>query len=303
MTSAPRRRPRSTFDPLLALEAAYAPRDSTAEWLRGIARAMRPLDRGLGLYAGIVELAARPPRLAAAVSEGAARLTAPSAVALLAAAPARVRGVLAPRETSVVHLRDRLDLLPRRLRDLGLRELARLGVHDVLGLFAHDGAGTVLHVGLPLASSRRVHGRTLAQLARVAAHLESALRLRAAGAHPRLGAAWAQPGGATPGRGPDLAPTVWRGVVEGRWSVVDRWDAGGRRYLLARRCAAGSPDPKALTPRESAVVAYLAAGHPEKLVAYELGVSPATVAAQFASARRKLGVRTRRELIDLWSSG
>jgi DNA-binding CsgD family transcriptional regulator len=32
-----------------------------------------------------------------------------------------------------------------------------------------------------------------------------------------------------------------------------------------------------------------------------LGVSPGTVAAQFASAKRKLGVRTRQELVALFS--
>jgi DNA-binding CsgD family transcriptional regulator len=40
-------------------------------------------------------------------------------------------------------------------------------------------------------------------------------------------------------------------------------------------------------------------GHPNKLIGYSLGLSVSSVATHLASAMRKLGVRSRVELIEL----
>jgi DNA-binding NarL/FixJ family response regulator len=57
------------------------------------------------------------------------------------------------------------------------------------------------------------------------------------------------------------------------------------------------PDPRALTERER-VIAHLAAlGKTNKLIAYELGLSPSTVATHLATALRKLGLRSRTQLV------
>jgi len=98
---------------------------------------------------------------------------------------------------------------------------------------------------------------------------------------------------------PEAATEAWNGLVSGRWSLVDRFERGGRRYIVARRNEHTLPDPRALTPRER-VVAHLAAlGKSNKLIGYELGISGSTIAGHLASAMRKLGAKTRADLIQL----
>jgi DNA-binding NarL/FixJ family response regulator len=88
---------------------------------------------------------------------------------------------------------------------------------------------------------------------------------------------------------PDEAVEVWRGLIAGRWSLVDHYDSDGRRYIVAHRNDPATPDPRALTERERQVVAYAALGQSNKLIAYELGLSPSTVGVLLARARAKLG--------------
>ena len=57
-------------------------------------------------------------------------------------------------------------------------------------------------------------------------------------------------------RDPAEAVEVWRGLVSGLWSLVDHFDTDGRRYLVAHRNDATTPDPRALTERERQVLAY-----------------------------------------------
>jgi DNA-binding NarL/FixJ family response regulator len=88
---------------------------------------------------------------------------------------------------------------------------------------------------------------------------------------------------------PDEAVDVWRGLIAGRWSLVDHFDSDGRRYIVAHRNDPATPDPRALTERERQVAAYAALGQSNKLIAYELGLSPSTVGVLLARARAKLG--------------
>ena len=89
-------------------------------------------------------------------------------------------------------------------------------------------------------------------------------------------------------------------MVDGRWSLVDHHDADGRRYILVRRNDPAVRDPKALTARERAVAAFAAQGHQNKYIGYLLGLAPATVASHLTAAMRKLGVLSRRELIQMF---
>ncbi len=100
---------------------------------------------------------------------------------------------------------------------------------------------------------------------------------------------------------PDEALELWRGLVNGAWSIVDHEDSDGRRFLLARRNAPGVPDPKALTATERDVVAYAALGRSNKFIGYMLGLSPSTIAAHLRSAERKLGLSSRWELIRMFA--
>jgi DNA-binding CsgD family transcriptional regulator len=102
---------------------------------------------------------------------------------------------------------------------------------------------------------------------------------------------------------PDESIALWRGLVAGEWSLVDRCDADGRRFILARRNRPGVPDVKALTQREREVLAFTARGRSNKYTAYALGLSPSTVASHLASAERKLDARSRRDVIALLTGG
>jgi DNA-binding CsgD family transcriptional regulator len=101
----------------------------------------------------------------------------------------------------------------------------------------------------------------------------------------------------------DEALDLWLGLVSGRWSLVDRFDTDGRRFLVACRNDPQVNDPRALTLRERQVLTYSAMGHPLKLIAYTLGLSLSTVSAQRAKAMRKLGLRTQADVAKLFASG
>ncbi len=103
----------------------------------------------------------------------------------------------------------------------------------------------------------------------------------------------------------DLAPVsgadlqaLWRGVTDGRWRIVDHYDARGRRHFVAIRADAR---PLPLSRRERDVCAVVARGAPNKVVASELGLSPSTVGSYLASAMRKLGIGSRSLLIAVWN--
>lgn len=96
---------------------------------------------------------------------------------------------------------------------------------------------------------------------------------------------------------PDEAVQEWAALVEGRWTIVEAIDHGGRRTLLARKNPLTRPDPIAPTPEERAVVWLAACGHSYKYIAYELGLSIGAVSNRLRSAMRKLGVASRSELL------
>src|SRR5437016_5382338 len=90
------------------------------------------------------------------------------------------------------------------------------------------------------------------------------------------------------------AAAKWRS----RLSLIDHFDHQGRQFVVAKR-----PDPRALprralTIRECEVVGYAVLGHPNKLIAYELGLAESTVSTHLLRATRKLGARSRVDLIQ-----
>lgn len=91
---------------------------------------------------------------------------------------------------------------------------------------------------------------------------------------------------------------LWRGLLEGRCSMVDWFDHDGRRYVLARRNPPHSKDPRSLTERESNVCAGVCLGESNKSISYRLGISRSRVSTVLRSAMRKLGVKTRPQLVE-----
>jgi DNA-binding CsgD family transcriptional regulator len=100
---------------------------------------------------------------------------------------------------------------------------------------------------------------------------------------------------------PDAALNLWRGLLDGCWSLIDRIDHDGRRFVVAHRNNVTMRGLRVLTSRERQVVAYAALGHPNKLIAYELGIALGSVGTHLHSALIKLGVRSRMELVQLAS--
>jgi DNA-binding CsgD family transcriptional regulator len=90
---------------------------------------------------------------------------------------------------------------------------------------------------------------------------------------------------------------LWKGLVAGRWTLVDQFDHDGRRYVVAKK---NSPEVRpwaSLTRRESEVVTYAAHGQSQKTIAYLLGLSVASVSAHLSRAAGKVGARSRLELV------
>jgi DNA-binding CsgD family transcriptional regulator len=90
---------------------------------------------------------------------------------------------------------------------------------------------------------------------------------------------------------------VWQGLVDGRWSLVERFDADGRRFMLAHRNPENVVDPRGLTSTESRVTGLAVRGYANKLIAYHLGISEGTVTSHLHNALRKLGLSSRVELL------
>jgi DNA-binding CsgD family transcriptional regulator len=95
---------------------------------------------------------------------------------------------------------------------------------------------------------------------------------------------------------------LWKGLVEGRWSLVDRFDSDGRRYVVAHANDLHSPGPRTLTAQERDIVAVAAAGLPIKVIAYELGLSVPRVSNILRAAMMKLGIASRAELVRIFAA-
>lgn len=124
-------------------------------------------------------------------------------------------------------------------------------------------------------------------------------RGESAAARLRRGARWVDRARSRKGReDPKEALRIWRALVGGRWSLVDWFDTDDRRFLLAIPNPPEVRDPRGLTEQECQVVEYALRAETNKIIAYRLGLSQARVSALLSSAMKKLGVRTRAQLIE-----
>jgi DNA-binding CsgD family transcriptional regulator len=227
------------------------------------------------------------------------------------------------------------DILPREHLRAGLLPGgAEAGMVDGLNVRAHDledDRTTVL--GISRVELRPLTARERARWLMLSAHVQSAMRLRRDlrqnglldASEPREDEAVLEPDGAVvhadgrakesdslaalrdaakaadrarasaSGRDHD-ALRSWRALVNGEWSLVDSFESDGRRYVIARKNPPRVRDPRGLSEREACVAAYVAQGLPNKLVAYQLGVTESTVSSQLTTTMRKLGLESRVEL-------
>lgn len=102
-------------------------------------------------------------------------------------------------------------------------------------------------------------------------------------------------------RHPDRATALelWRGLLAGRLSVIDRFDGDGRHYLIARRNPPRFYERRALSSRELEVSGYLRRGLSNKLIGHCLGISTSAAADHVSAIARKLRIGSRVELVRL----
>jgi DNA-binding NarL/FixJ family response regulator len=209
-------------------------------------------------------------------------------------------------------------------KDDGLGPHARaFEIADVFGVNAANPNGRGTYFMAPSARRLRRSDATIARWQQVAAHLAAAGRLRRVLADERMPDAVLAPDGrvlhaersvraslpslqratraaerARSQRADLDALASWRALVDGRWSMIDEVEHDGRRILLVHANPPDVADPRKLTMMERIVAGYVVMGHSNKLIAYELGIATSTVALHLQGVARKLGVRTRVEVID-----
>ncbi|MEO8876640.1 MAG: helix-turn-helix transcriptional regulator, partial [Polyangiaceae bacterium] len=207
----------------------------------------------------------------------------------------------------------------------------RAPVIDNLGIIARDlvGKGVLLVSGTT--TRLECTPRELRLLDRVAFHFGAALRLRGTPPSRRMESAEAvlSPSGKilhaheaaknkrsqlddgrrrreharASTRDPAQALDVWKGLVAGRWSLVDHFDTDGKRFLLALKNTPKVDRRADLTPRERRVCALASLGHRDKEIAYMLGLTVSSITASLHRARTKLHVKNRIELVRAWRVG
>jgi len=89
---------------------------------------------------------------------------------------------------------------------------------------------------------------------------------------------------------------LFQGMVGGRYSIVDRFERDGRRYIVALENASAAASLRKLTRQEQRIAEAVARGEPLKRIALDLGITPGAAGSYLASVRKKLGVRSRTEL-------
>lgn len=92
---------------------------------------------------------------------------------------------------------------------------------------------------------------------------------------------------------------AWRAIYERRWTLIETIESDGKRLFVARVNPPASHPHLALSPREREVAALLAEGVSQKAMAYELELSPSTIAFHAANIVAKLGARSVTEAVAM----
>jgi DNA-binding CsgD family transcriptional regulator len=310
-------------NPISVIEAAYATDVTDPQWLTGLATALEPeFAGGLGTCAYTYDASSMPVKVLSFIDRG-SPLKAVDCAALVAQADARyvdetwrALPVAAASQT------------PRfGEQKAAISVLHSLGIHDILVINGADASGVGVWIGAPQSHLVRLPASGRRTWTRIATHLAAGLRLRLS-ARPKE-AAVVSPGGRIEHlegeaklqdarealsaavrqverargplrrRDPEEAVDLWRGLVEARWSLVDRFEKDGKRYVVAVENEPQPPGPEVLSQRERQVVAAAALGHTNKVIAYQLGLKDSTVRVLLTRAIRKLDVTNRDELVAL----
>lgn len=208
-------------------------------------------------------------------------------------------------------------------------------VQDLLVINCQSGMGSGVSIGILLKELSQVTHQERRRWPQIAAHIGAAIRLRSKAAQlsidsPEVEAILDSGGVIHDARGPakhqevrenfreiirrierartqagrenvDEALNNWEGLVSGRWSMVDRFDSDGRRFIVAIKNDPAHPDPRGLTLRERQIAEYVGLGCASKEIAYTLGLSETAITNCTARMQKKLGIGTRIELVAFFA--
>jgi DNA-binding CsgD family transcriptional regulator len=307
------------------VEAAYQHADRPEPWLNRLIDAVAHLDSGLGICAYTwAETPAGIQRTSDIVVRNAPDGVAELADAFVAAPTFAEQDIAYRRTPACMTMSQAFGSRPPDTIDEGFwlffDRALKVGIGDLIGIKTVDptGVGAALAVLLPRPEPGAVNEREEALWHRAMVHVSAGLRLGGALRVENADAVLEPDGRCVHAEGrarartarealrdaalrvdhartnlrddPRAALDAWRGLVDGRWSLVDHFDHDGRHYLLAHQNDPKLADPRALSVRERQTAAYAAMGWSNKEIAYALGVAPSTVSSHLAAARRKLGV-------------
>ncbi|MGV3619639.1 MAG: helix-turn-helix transcriptional regulator [Archangium sp.] len=322
-------------DDISVLERAYELRGTTEAWLDGLHDALKQrLDFGHGVSLSTwsvndgrfggdsINRGDIDPRLVAAQYEFASKVP-----------PELINRYYGPAATDFIAQPSTFN--PEISKEL-LRAIARHGVPgivDTLGVVIMAAPGRSGMLLTSYASREISVSRPLRQLLmRLTTHIGAGLRLRTSLAQGQLPEAVLTPSGRVAyatgaaaehgarealtraakdielSRGrlrrssPDEALSLWKGLVAGRWSVVEWIDTDSRRYLVAHANQVSARDPRALSPRELDVAELIVQGRSNSEIAWSLGLGTGTVSRMSRDVLRKLGAARRTDLSAIFGA-
>jgi DNA-binding CsgD family transcriptional regulator len=316
------------------IEAIYAPAESEQAWVGAVAEAAAPcLDFGLGLNVYTYDARNLSDfRVVACASQGNTPMDGAAIEALVrSASPELIRMAYLP-GPPMYFTQLEPELAAQGVTDIAeaRARMAERGLRDVLALRGCDLSmqGCLLTTS-PTASTPRNKAQTQL-LACLSAHLTSGWRLQhgrgaADDASSAADAILDHSGRLLDARAEDAkaerstltrecrkrfralgelrsldqaaAVALWRAMVQGEWTLVDRFDSDGKHMVLAVRNRPGLSQFGVLTLRESQVARYASCGLSLKAICYELGLSSPSVHEHLKSALRKLRLKSRAELV------
>ncbi|MBL8914856.1 MAG: hypothetical protein JNM17_29395 [Archangium sp.] len=325
------------MDPVSLVERAYDFPSDDQSWLASITAAARPLLEargGRGVLAMLIDdgrATVGDPGVLALTQDGLPEDVLPSFAAMLGAglsgdAVRRLRAS-GPASTASKALGELFDA------DDGLGPLLRtVGLADNYWISARDPSRVACVLMSPTSTRESLSDADTELWGHIAAHIATARRLRhreplSAGQdgeavidpdgkilhaepeaqHPEAQAALRRAAlDVIRARGharanPAEALDLWVALVSGRWSLVDRFDNDGRRFLIARLNEPQVALTRGLTSIEQQVAALVGLGHSNKLIAYQLGQPISTVAGTLAGVLRKLNLDHRAHLVELFA--
>jgi DNA-binding CsgD family transcriptional regulator len=313
-------------DPIATVEAAYETTDDFKSWARGVLETTLPdLDRGFGVIACVIRASTPGSNLevgAGPVPEG-----------LIEASRAMTYG-LSMSDHSLMY-RPQVSTMSEMIPGFGSSRSAapglqgawdlwnKFGCRDAIGVVAQADGDNMFVIGALSPRTVKLTPDRRKRLTYCAAHVGAAMRLRRA---PMNANAVVRPDGVVEHaegrakekgalealrrrateidrarsnlrrRDPEAALSMWKALLDGEWSLVERFERDGRRYYIACENPVDGRGPRSLTERERQVVELACRGNTNKVAAYTLGLSEAATSVHLKRAMQKLGVRSRAEL-------